>query len=80
MSTTKKTVASKLDTIVRTIGDWDVLVKKAQTASNKMGFTTKFTKGYLRSHINYRVKTQKKADFMGNLEMTETGIAEKVAQ
>jgi hypothetical protein len=78
MGHTKTTLAQKLDKIVRTESTWDVLVKQANTAAKRMGFGTKFTVGTLRAHINYRIKTQKKADFLGDLQMSEAGIV-KVA-
>ncbi len=74
MKAHKSTLAQKLDKIVRTENTWDSLVKQANTAAKRMGFTTKFTAGTLRAHINYRLKTQKKADFLGDLTMTEAGI------
>jgi hypothetical protein len=76
----KVTLASKLDLIVTKGGKWEALVAKANAASKEMGATTKFNVGTLKGHINFRIKTQKKADFLGALKVTEEGIVAKVAK
>lgn len=73
----KITLASKLDMIVKRGGKWDTLIAKANAASKELGATTKFTRGTLRGHINYRLKTQKKANFLGKLVLTDDGVVAK---
>lgn len=74
MSKVKVTLASKLDTIVKTGGNWDEMVSKANAAAKRMHFTTKYNVGVLKAHINYRIKTQKKVDFLGTKVISDTGI------
>ena len=76
----KVTLASKLDLIVTKGGKWEALVAEANAASKEMGATTKFNVGTLKGHINFRIKTQKKADYLGALVITEEGIVAKVAK
>lgn len=70
----KVTLASKLDEIAKTGGTWVEMLEKANEASKKLKFTTKFNAGVLRAHVNYRIKTQNKVEFLGTLKVTEVGI------
>jgi len=72
------TIAGKLDEIIKAGGKWEDLVLMAQEANNKLGGRLKFSKGALKAHIRFRLVTQKQSDYLGNKEITDEGIIEKV--
>jgi hypothetical protein len=73
----KVTLASKIDVIVKRGGKWATMIAKANDAAKELKSPMKFTAGTVRAHINYRIKTQKKADFLGKLVMTADGVVAK---
>jgi len=76
----KVTMASKLDEVILTGGKWDALVTKAEAESKKLGGHIKYNAGVIKAHIKFRTVTQKKADYLGKLKVTEEGILEAKAK
>jgi len=75
----KVTIAGKIDEIIQAGGTWEQLIERAEAVSKEFGGHIKFNRGVLMAHINYRIKTQKKADYLGDNQVTDEGIGiEKV--
>ena len=72
-------MAGKLDEIIAKGGTWEQLVKRAEAVSKELGGHVKYNKGVIWAHIKYRTVTQKKADYLGDNQVTDEGIGiEKV--
>ena len=70
----KPSMAGKLDEILRKGGKWADLIAKAEAESKLMGGHIKYNVGTLKAHIRFRTITQKKADYLGTLQVTDNGI------
>ena len=70
----KVTLASRMDDIIHAGGKWEAILVKANEISKSLGTTTKFNIGTVKAHIAFRTKTQKNADYLGALKVTELGI------
>jgi hypothetical protein len=76
----KITIASKFDEILTKGGKWETLAEKVQAAVKELGGNMKVNIGTLKAHINFRIKTQKKTDYLGGLLITEEGIIKQASK
>ena len=66
------TLASKLDSLIKSGGKWADLVAKANEEAKAFKATTKYTTGVIKAHIRYRVARDPK--YLGDLTVTDAGI------
>ena len=74
----KVTMASELDKIILSGGDFDKLIEAATARSKKLGGTIKYNAGVIRAHIKYR--ENKNPKYLGNLKLTDKGIFAKTSK
>jgi hypothetical protein len=71
-ATERDTLAGAIDILIAKGGSWEFLEKAGNAESFKRGMKTRWTKGTLVAHINYRLASDD--NYLGRHKITTQGI------